>query len=507
MATSRVWTFFGLLLFSLLCLTLTVAAEAEGGAGGVAAGEEAEPSAVLTLDASNFSETVSKHPFVVVEFYAPWCGHCKKLSPEYEKAASVLTKHDPPVILAKVDANDDLNKGLASKYEIKGFPTLRILRNGGKEIQEYKGPRSADGIVEYLKKQVGPASSEIESSDDADKLISDKKITIVGVFSEFSVEEYENFTTVAEKLRSDYEFGHTLNARLLPRGETTVKQPFVRLFKPFDELFIDTQDFRVDALQRFVESSSIPVVTTFNKDPSNHPFVMKFFNSPNVKVLLFLNFSDELFDTFKSKYYEIAESYKGKNISFLVGDLDASQGAFQFFGLREDQVPLVILQENDGTKFLKSNLKPDQIALWLKEYMEGSLKPYRKSQPVPHNNNDPVKVVVADSLNEMVFNSKKNVLLEFYAPWCGHCKKLAPILDEVAVSFENEADVIIAKMDGSANDIPNEFQVQGYPTMYFSLASGKLLQYEGGRTAEDIINFIQKNRHVIDEHDSLRDEL
>jgi len=38
------------------------------------------------------------------------------------------------------------------------------------------------------------------------------------------------------------------------------------------------------------------------------------------------------------------------------------------------------------------------------------------------------------------------VLLEFYAPWCGHCQKLAPTLDEVAVSLQNDGDVIIAKM-------------------------------------------------------------
>lgn len=98
---------------------------------------------------------------------------------QYEKAASLLSKHDPPIILAKVDANDDLNKELASEYEVKGFPTLKILRNGGKTIQEYKGPRDADGIVEYLKTQAGPASHEIKSLEDAGNLIDDKKIFVV----------------------------------------------------------------------------------------------------------------------------------------------------------------------------------------------------------------------------------------------------------------------------------------------------------------------------------------
>ena len=53
------------------------------------------------------------------------------------------------------------------------------MRNGGKNIQEYKGPRQADGIVEYLKKQSGPASAEIKSAEDGSNLIDDKKIVIV----------------------------------------------------------------------------------------------------------------------------------------------------------------------------------------------------------------------------------------------------------------------------------------------------------------------------------------
>lgn len=492
---SRVSTCFSVFISSLLLLSSI-------GAVSATEGEH-----VLTLDHSNFSEVVSKSNFIVVEFYAPWCGHCKNLAPEYEKAASTLSTHEPPIILSKVDANDESNKVLASEYDVRGFPTIKILRNGGKSVEEYKGPREADGIVAYLKKQAGPASTEIKSTEDVAKLIDEKKIFIVGVFPEFSGEEFENFTAAAEKLRSEYDFGHTADAKLLPRGESSVKGPTIRLLKPFDELVVDFQDFKVDALEKFVEDASTPIVTLFNTDQSNHPFVVKFFNSPNAKAMLFMNLSTEVADAFKSRYHEVSVLYRGKGISFLLGDLEASQGAFQYFGLKEDQVPLIVIQKNDGQKYLKTNLEPDQIAPWLKDYMDGKVEPFKKSEPIPEVNNEPVKVVVADSLQDIVFNSGKSVLLEFYAPWCGHCQKLAPILEEVAVSLQDDADVIIAKLDATANDIPNDtFDVQGYPTLYFRSASGNLLQYEGGRTKEDIIDFIQKNRDKTAQPDSVKDE-
>ncbi|XP_010268974.1 PREDICTED: protein disulfide-isomerase [Nelumbo nucifera] len=498
MAT-RVSICFCFCAFALLISSLTLVSASDG--------EGQSKEFVLTLDHSNFSETVSKNNFIVVEFYAPWCGHCKNLAPEYEKAASILSSHDPPVVLAKVDASDEANRKLATEFEVKGFPTLKILRNGGKIVQEYKGPREADGIVEYLKKQAGPASAEIKSVEDANNLIDDKKIFVVGVFSEFSGEEFENFTALAEKLRSDYDFGHTLDAKLLPRGESTVSGPTLRLFKPFDEFVVDSQNFNVDALEKFVEDSSMPIVTVFNKDPSNHPYVIKFFNGPDAKAMLFLNFTSELVESFKSKYHDVATHYKGKGIRFLLGDIEASQGAFQYFGLKDDQVPLIIIQNSDGTKYLKPNLEPDHIASWLEEYMDGNLNPFRKSEPIPEVNNEPVKVVVADSLEDVVFNSGQNVLLEFYAPWCGHCKKLAPILDEVAVSFKSDSDVVIAKLDATANDFPHEtFDVKGYPTLYFRSASGNLLQYDGDRTKEDIIDFIQKNRDETVQPDSVQQE-
>ncbi|KAJ9536851.1 hypothetical protein OSB04_029584 [Centaurea solstitialis] len=485
MASSRVSILFSCVfaILSSSIVSISSATEAE------------EKEFVLTLDHSNFTEVVAKHKFIVVEFYAPWCGHCKNLAPEYEKAASVLSSHEPPVALAKVDANAEENKELAQQYEIQGFPTIKILKNGGEVIQDYKGPREADGIVEYLKKQVGPASFEIKSPEDAGNLIDEKKVSVVGIFPTLSGEEFENFTIVADKLRSDYDFGHTTNAELVPRGESKVTTPTIRLLKPFDELFVDFQNFEVDALEKFLGDASIPIVTHFDQSPSNQPFLIKYFESPNVKAMLFLDFSHEQIDAFKSKYTDVAREYKGKGLNFLLGDLQASQAALQYFGLKEDQAPVLIVQNSNGLKFINANVEADQMAPWLKDYVDGKVKPFIKSEPIPETNDEPVKVVVANSLKDMVLESKKNVLLEIYAPWCGHCKKLAPILDEVAVSFENDASVMIAKFDGSNNDIPSDaFEVQGYPTLYFRSSSGKVVPYEGNRTKEDIIEFIQKNR-------------
>ncbi|KAJ9703134.1 hypothetical protein PVL29_004771 [Vitis rotundifolia] len=169
----------------------------------ILAAEDEAREFILTLVHSNFSDIVSKHDFIVVEFYAPWCGHCKKLAPEYEKAASILNSHDPPDILAKVDANDEANKELASEFKIRG-----------KSIEEYKGPREADGIVMYLKKQSGPASAEIKSAEDASSLI-------------FSGEGFENFTVVAGKFHLNYDFVHTSDAKFLPREESSVTGPLI----------------------------------------------------------------------------------------------------------------------------------------------------------------------------------------------------------------------------------------------------------------------------------------
>merc|ERR1719414_379398 len=131
---------------------------------------------------------------------------------------------------------------------------------------------------------------------------------------------------------------------------------------------------------------------------------------------------------------------------------------------------------------------------FLKDYEAGKIEAHLKSEAVPEPNDGPVKVAVAKNFDELVTKSKKDVLIEFYAPWCGHCKSLAPKYDELAEKLKDEPNIVIAKMDATANDVPANYEVKGFPTIYFAPKGSKdsPKSYEGGREVKDFINYLKR---------------
>lgn len=91
---------------------------------------------VIVLKDGNFTEFIEKNRHVMVEFYAPWCGHCQALAPEYAAAATALKAED--VALAKVDATEE--NELAQKYDVQGFPTVYFFIDGDRK--PYPGQRT-----------------------------------------------------------------------------------------------------------------------------------------------------------------------------------------------------------------------------------------------------------------------------------------------------------------------------------------------------------------------------
>ncbi|CAM9702692.1 unnamed protein product [Ascophyllum nodosum] len=113
---------------------------------------EPENSEVVVLTAETFDAFLEENKFAVVEFYAPWCGHCKKLLPEYTEASIQLKDHEPAIKFAKVDMTEAGNKPLASKFGVQGYPTLKIFREG--KVYNYQGGRKTQSIMKYLKDEV-----------------------------------------------------------------------------------------------------------------------------------------------------------------------------------------------------------------------------------------------------------------------------------------------------------------------------------------------------------------
>jgi protein disulfide-isomerase-like protein len=108
---------------------------------------------VEDLTPENFDTVVDGSKHVFVSFYAPWCGHCKTLAPDWEIVSNSF-KQTSDVVIAKVNA--DKYKALASKYEVSGFPTIKLFAKGSTTVKDtYMGERTAESMVSYLNKETG----------------------------------------------------------------------------------------------------------------------------------------------------------------------------------------------------------------------------------------------------------------------------------------------------------------------------------------------------------------
>lgn len=157
--------------------------------------------------------------------------------------------------------------------------------------------------------------------------------------------------------------------------------------------------------------------------------------------------------------------------------------------------PVILARDEKNLKYaLKEEFSVENLRDFVEKLLDGELEPYVKSESIPENNNAPVKVAVAKNFNEVVINNNKDTLVEFYAPWCGHCKKLAPVFDEVGEKLQNE-DVDLVKMDATANDVPPEFNVRGFPTLFWlpKNQKDKPVAYNEGREVDDFIKYIAKH--------------
>ncbi|CAA7388949.1 unnamed protein product [Spirodela intermedia] len=133
---------------------------------------------VLALSEETFEKEVGQDRGALVEFFAPWCGHCKKLAPEYEKLGSSFKKAKS-VLIAKVDCDEQ--KSVCTKYGVTGYPTIQWFPKGSLEPKMYEGPRTAEDLAEFVNTEGGtnvkiatiPSSVVVLTSESFDEIVLD----------------------------------------------------------------------------------------------------------------------------------------------------------------------------------------------------------------------------------------------------------------------------------------------------------------------------------------------
>merc|ERR1712066_1158624 len=443
---------------------------------------------VLVLTNDNFQEVIDGNEFVLVEFYAPWCGHCKALAPEYAKAAGALAEKDSPIKLAKVDATEE--SALAEKFEVRGYPTLKFFKNG--KALEYGGGRTADTIVNWVEKKTGPPAKALANAEEAKAFIDGKTVAVFGCFKDEATDGAKAFLSAASSM-DDVAFGITGDEALC--SEYGVSGEGVVMVKTFDDgKAVLTEGITEEEVAKFVSSESLPLVVDFN-----HETAQKIF-SGEVKSH-FLLFSSAKADDHEDKLSimkDQAKKNKGKMLFVTVNtDEEDHKRILEFFGIVDSELPTfrAIRLGEEMAKFKPEDdsVTAENVEKFVSDFQEGKLKQHLMSEEIPEDwDKEPVKVLVGKNFHEVAMNAEKDVLVEFYAPWCGHCKQLVPIWDKLGEKYADHESIVIAKMDSTANEL-EEVKVQGFPTIkLFKKGTNEIVDYNGDRTVEGFSNFLEE---------------
>jgi len=444
--------------------------------------------------AGNWSAHLKANPQSLVEFDAPWCGQCKKLDPELEKAALNLKSRG--VAIAKVDATD--SKELASKYNVKTFPTFVWFEEG--RDYEFNGENTAGSIEEWVVSMTGPAvlraSAPVDPPTGARPTVVLYAHDLLPGFEQAAKESRKKavwmfVSTPGSNDAAKLVLSHPREEEIVLRGpDCGRKEKVLELFKEnvvpmFGPLDDDTWDIYMEAGTR------------------------------HKKGLIWSLFADEDEDgveAVQAKHrpmmLEVAKRVRGKyyvtytDTELHKDTLENVVGTAKF--------PAIAVQTSSGHKWkyiYEGPLTVSRITAFVQDVESGIVSPRLRSESEragDTRSRAPVTRAVSTTLERIAFTPNKDVLLYVTAPWCGHCKKLDPECQKLGEKIQSDRldDLItIAKIDGVANDSPlDSLEWTSFPTLWYIKAGQSApMVFEGERTAKALWKFIRKHATKADE--------
>lgn len=448
---------------------------------------EAPASNVKEIGRDNFEESINEATSLV-EFYAPWCGHCKELEPTLDEAAKILKESDVAAQLLKVNADIDANKPLLKEFGVTGYPTLKVFQ--GKSVTDYRGPKSAEGIATHMTRLVAGEHPVLVSVDEVDKFFEGEGV--IGLFKHIEPVVLEGdkkidtaidqpavaFNETATQMRTMFNFA--MSSQRAVFKHLNVEPPAI-VFKGRSGK-LRTQQLQLDAdgrlhaetLTQWIRRLSLPPLIRMDMSFTDTNMLDSITKTNLPIVMLVTDFTEE--HPPKSHFAEMERLGREKQelAVFIVAEglLRLSRRLLEWMdmphvGMGASTTNLVIFDPHKRSQYVfnkEGTIAPTvgQYATFVQNFFHGELQPIVP----PHRDPELAEVrsegdtIVATEANwPKVVNSSTEdgfVLVEFYAPWCGACQGFGPIYDRVAEHYSDSEFVSVAKFDVSSQQVPDK---------------------------------------------------
>ncbi|XP_065363073.1 endoplasmic reticulum resident protein 44 isoform X1 [Calliphora vicina] len=367
-------------------------------------------SGAVSLTSENIDMTLASNELVFLNFYAEWCRFSNLLAPIFNEAADKVKEAFPDagkVVLGKVDCDKETT--VASRFHITKYPTLKIVRNGQLSKREYRGQRSADAFLEFVKKQLEDPIKEFHTLRDLENLDSKKRI-IIGYFDRRDQSEYDTFRKVATNLKDDCQFhvgfGDAAQAMHPPGvedkqlGNITQKislgspiivfRPDVAVSHENDETYTGSLK-NFDELKIWIQEKCVPLVREITFENAEE------LTEEGLPFLILFHHPD---DTNSIKDYKAIIDHQlldeKQNINFLTADGKRFAHPLHHLGKSEEDLPLIAI-DSFRHMYLFPNFKdmytPGKLKQFLQDLYSGKLHREFHYGPDPSSNDVQSEVV------------------------------------------------------------------------------------------------------------------
>lgn len=419
-----------------------------------------------------------------------WCGHCKALKPIYSELAKKFAAEKPEIKIAKLDASE--NKETAGKFEVEGFPTLKFMI---KQIPiDFDGERTVESFTKYLEEKTQQKKELISTAEVLESAIANKENATAVFYGDENSIEAEEFYLVQHPY-NDVKFSH-INDKDLAEKFGFSDSNKVGVFVDGDKKFYNGNMTFLD-IGEFIEKNMFPAVNRFSESTADFILDEETYAATLIAVLKDENEAEATIKTLKEVQTEFVDNYA---YSYLVKTDTVAPNILEFFNIKdevkENQVLLLTYQAPKYKKFrMETEYNKANILEFLNGVKDKKINPIYKSQPVPANQTGAVLDVVSLNFKEEVLDSKQDVLIEFYSPSCGFCKKLEPVYSKLAEQLkEHNENIKVVKIDATENDV-EDYDIDHYPSVFFVPATTKqqMVVKNEELSILQIVEFLKKN--------------